>query len=543
MMKPFDRKINSIILTIYLFLCVFAFIYVFVTDSAIPLILISAVLLAGLWFVSNIILRQISKMKIEAEASCPDPGMVIRWGIISSVLAFSVLMVWFIGYRPGSFQGDCINQFGQALSGRYDDWHPVWQTILFYTIPLKLTAGSTWAPTLFQMIWFSLTAGYLTAVIYKHAGKWWAMGIFAYIMLNPYTGQMLLYPWKDCAFAIAGTLAMTMAAQIFFSDGRWADKKYRCILLGFMLANCTIFRHNAVLLTGVLLIALYFRMPDEDAKDGSRSGLLRKNWLIVTVSFIITIAVIKIPLYNALNVTRTPQSVVQSVGLPMAVIGNVTKETPELLDEETADLVYAIAPQSGWDTCYELGNFGVMKYYGDVDLTPIEEAGTGRIVKMAFKCIAASPKASFKAIFALTDIVYGLDIKDEGYIGSQIIDNSLGIEYNGNERLAGLLMTYYKLIRLHGLNFTRQFAFVLLVLLIVILAKCDLTKRSDLKKILICLGIYTYSFGTMLLLTSADSRFFYIDYLICPIGLIMVLKNDQIKDKNVLSESVKTDGK
>ena len=508
-MKLFERRLNAVLLTIYLFLRWFSFCGVFVTDRGLFLLVISIVLIPVLFVVSNAVLNRICRLNPIVPRPKTDRQLLISF-LTATTGAFAILMIWFAAFCPGSFQGDCINQVGQALSGEYDDWHPVWQTILFYTLPLKLTGGKFWSMTFFQMLWFSLVMGYLIRTIYKYAGKWWAAGIWAYIMLNPYTGQMLLYPWKDNAFAMAGTIAFIMAVEICLSHGKWADKWWKCLLLGIMMANCTIFRHNAIALTAFMAIGLFFFMN-------------RIRWVQMLIGFMAFFAMIKGPVYGLLHVQRTPQPVVQAVGLPMAMIGNVVVETPERLDDETAEFVYAIASQEEWEADYELGNFGVMKYYGNVNLRPIEDAGTSKVFQMAGRCILASPKASFRALFALTDIVYGLDLKDEGYIGTQIIDNKYGIMYRRNEQLAAILDVYYKLLRLHGLNFIRQFAFCLLVLLGAVLGRVNLGRVADWKRIMLILGIYAYSFGTMLLLTSADSRFFYIDYLICPLAVVTLM--------------------
>ncbi len=516
-MKSFERRLNAVLLTIYLFLICFSFCFVFVTDRGLFLMIISIVLIPVLFIVSNVALNRISRLNLIASRPKSDRQLLISF-LVATMGSFVILMIWFVTFRPGSFQGDCINQVGQALSGEYDDWHPVWQTILFYTLPLKMTDGKFWSMTFFQMLWFSLVMGYLIRTIYKYAGKWWAAGIWAYVMLNPYTGQMLLYPWKDNAFAMAGAVTFIMAAEIYFTGGQWADKWWKCVLLGIMMANCTIFRHNAIALTAFLVIGVFFFMD-------------RIRWIQMLIGFMAFFAMIKGPVYGLLHVQRTPQSVVQAVRLPMAMIGNVVVETPERLDDETSEFVYAIAPQEEWEADYELGNFGVMKYYGNVNLQPIEDVGTSKVFQMAGRCILASPKASLRAFFALTDIVYGPDLKDEGYIGTQIIDNNYGIMYQGSGRLARFLELYYKLVRLHGLNYTRQFAFCLLILLTVILGRADLRSADEWKRLMLVLSIYAYSFGTMLLLTSADSRFFYVDYLICPLAVILMISK---RENNVM---------
>ena len=38
--------------------------------------------------------------------------------------------------------------------------------------------------------------------MYTNSGTPYSIIAFCYTVLNPYTGQMMLYPWKDSAFAI-----------------------------------------------------------------------------------------------------------------------------------------------------------------------------------------------------------------------------------------------------------------------------------------------------------------------------------------------------
>ncbi len=334
-----EKKINRIILTLYLLLIAFSYVFVFITDNTIYLILSATILALVSWFISGYLLRIVSRIPhIDlSKNNVTDKKTIIIVFAVSALFSFVVLMIWFIGYRPGSFQGDCVFQYKQAITGRYTDWHPAWQTFLFYTIPLKLTGGALWSMTFFQMLWFSLIMGYVCVVVFRYAGIKWMIGILAYIMLNPYTGQMLLYPWKDSAFAMAGAVVMAMSVCIFCSKGEWADSLWRCVLFGIFAANCTVFRHNAILFTAVVLIATGFFTA-------------KKRWLIIAMSAVLSYVVIQGPVSALLHVESDPQTVVQAVGLPMTVIGNVTKETPDKLDEETSEFVYSMADQEAWES-------------------------------------------------------------------------------------------------------------------------------------------------------------------------------------------------
>jgi len=421
------------------------------------------------------------------------------------------MMLWFIGFRPGSFQGDCTYQLEQALTGKYTDWNPVWHTLLFYTIPLKLTGGKLWSMTFFQMIWFSLAIGYMSITTYEYAGKLWTIISFGYIVLNPYTGQMMLYPWKDSAFAITGLLISVMLLKILHTHGEWADKPWLAILLGFLLASLSIFRHNGVLFSIPVIILLVLWI------DKSRL-------LIVFISFTLSMIIVKGPVYRMVNVEHTPQTVEQAVGLPMTILANVTRETPELLDLETAEFMYSIAPQETWENEYQLGNYGVVKYWSDINHQAIEDKGVIPIFMMALRSFTYSPGPAIKATLALTDIVYGIDLLDEGYIGTQIIPNKLGLVEEGNPTIASILTIYYKIIRFHGFNFLRQSACSLLIILLISLSKNNFDKNG-ISGLLPITPLFIYAFGTMLLLTSADSRFFYIAYITCPIYCLIEIMN------------------
>lgn len=52
--------------------------------------------------------------------------------------------------------------------------------------------------------------------------------------------KIMLYPWKDVAFAMSGTLCMLIVFDIYFSYNKLQVKKSKLILLGIMMANAHI---------------------------------------------------------------------------------------------------------------------------------------------------------------------------------------------------------------------------------------------------------------------------------------------------------------
>ncbi len=501
-------RANECLLALYMLLIIISSVFLYVTHSKLILAGIIVVLFVVYFVISHFILGWLAQREFTMREDFATSGGIPVF-VLTTLACLAVLMVWFVAYCPGSFEEDNIAQYGQALTGKYDSWHPIWHTILFYTLPLKIT-GRASGIVLFQMICFSLGVGYMCSTLYKYAGLVYTAVIFALVVLNPFTGYILLYPFKDVAFAIMGVVAMCIAVRMSIpQDSIYSDKWYFCALLGFVLANATLFRYNGVLFTGMLLIALLFNVH-------------RRQWLMIVAGFVLTMIVVRGPVYHLVDAEISGTEVVQTVGLPMSVIGNAVKETPDLIDPEITEFAYSYAPREVWEERYARGNFNLMKYGGVHNPGVVEETGALKITAMAAKCFVQSPQASFDALFALTDFVYGLDTQDKADIDimhSDIIDNDYGIAYAGFEGLAGVLERFARAYKLGGWNFIRKLGFGILVLIAVILSRLRWTSAASWKRVILCLPVLAYDFGTMLLLSGHDARFFYISFLVCPVAV------------------------
>lgn len=426
---------------------------------------------------------------------------------VSAAITLAVMLLYFLAYSPGSFSWDSITQFEQVITGKYNDWHPVWHTFLFFTIPYKLF-GKPSAIVILQLLYFSLLMGYLSITICEICSKKAAAVTLAYLLLNPYTGYTMLYPWKDIAFAMGGLFCTIMALRLI-TKKKNAAKNWKLIVFGIVLASTTIFRHNAVLYTAPLLLLLILRLNKE-------------TWIKILIFFLAAFFFIKGPVYHILDVEKPDQRVEESMGLPLTIIGNVVKETPEAMDQELSDFVYAIAPQEMWDQYYYCGSFNSIKWKG-IDTTVVEEKGYLGMLRLMFKCFRLSPAASFRAFFALTDIVYGFETGLEGDNKPLIAENTYGIAYAGgsmHQTLSGFLESYAGFVNNSVFRYLRTYGIVLLAILFVGLGRLSFKSWKSWKKAFMMVPILAYDFGTMLFLTGADSRFFFITFLTAPLIMI-----------------------
>lgn len=419
-----------------------------------------------------------------------------------------ILFIYYLAYYPGAFSPDSLGQWGQVSEGKYNDWHPVWHTILFFAIPLKLTEDYSLI-VVFQIIYFSLILGYMVVCIAENSNMWASIAAFCFIVLNPYTGCIVMYPWKDVAFGITSLWAMVITYNIYVSKGEWV-KKGRIMLLAFVLVNVTLFRHNGILLSGMMLVALLFEMD-------------RKKWRFLLLLLILLLFLVKGVLYSSLGVEKPGQRRMEMVGLPLTIIANVTKECPDRLDEEMKNFVYQMASQKDWEAKYICGDFNSIKWQGDVfSAEIIEKTSTMNILKMTARCFQIAPMESFKALFMLTDLVYSIE-GDLEYDAKP----ETAVTYNGNQVITTFLQCYKEIFRNTILKYGGSVGVSILIMVAVILGRSDLRSWKDWKRIFICLPIFTYDFGTMLLLTGADLRFFYVTFLLCPLIILILLQDNE----------------
>lgn len=508
-------SINTLLLGIYLFVVWSIYLFVNFYDgisnmiSFLGLLLLCAIMV---FFISRAIMSLISKIPSAQSTEFTRKKKIMSYCVFFLV-SFGILFFWYMAYYPGAFSSDSLGQYTQAITGNYDDWHPVWHTLLFFTLPLTIT-GKAASIIFFQIIYFSLVLGYLALCAYQFFNVKAAVIALAYILLNPCTGCIAMYPWKDAAMAITVLWSMVCVAKIYFTKGQWGEQKGRVLLAAFVLANATLFRHNAILFTLPMVLALFFQLN-------------RKKWVGLALLFFAFIFIVKVPMYSAMHVGKPGYRKVETLGLPLTVIGNVTKEYPQVLDEETSAFVHRLAAQEVWEEYYICGCFGSIK--GKIDKNVIEETNPLDILSMMLRCFKAAPQSSCKAFFMLTDMVYAIEGPIEGDFSPGIEVNELGIAYKGIETFKVFLQWYKQTVTATVFKYIRYIGISILIMAAFILNRSDLRKWNDWKRILLCVPIFIYDFGTMLLLMSADARFFYASFLACPAVVLIMLKSGEEK--------------
>ena len=459
-----------------------------------------------------LLLKKLRTLELKRSAAGTGDGRLLK--LLFFLIPLIVMLIAFAAFYPGGFATDPMTQYGQAVSGQYDDWHPVIHTLLTYKIPLLLTGGWTGSIVLFQILLLTAALGITLCVILKYAGRKIAVFVMLLFVLNPQLSFMGMFPFKDMTFAACVLLLSAFSLEIYFTEGEWLKKTPQLIVFILLLALATLLRHNGILFTLPLLFAVFWYIG-------------KKRTLIIGLGVILLMGLVKLPLNKLLNVQKADQRQVEMLGVPMSVIGAVAANRPEALDEETREFAFKVAPQEVWEQGY-IDCFNYVKWAPETDNNVIEEYGAVRVVKMMLKSLKASPVTALKGLIRVTCPVYSLfyyyHFKDVW-----VTDNSYGLTQTGIPALRNAEYQYSQLAGILAPHLFYCIGAMHFLILAAALAKCRFRKKEDRKKLCLVLPLLIYNFGTALLMTGAEDacRFFFYTWFVTPLLLILYFKKDE----------------
>lgn len=502
----------AVLLFLYLWLC--QYLRYFLLDT-VPAGVISIVLLSALQALplcaSGLLL--FSKIRISGVSSA---GQFLRlrrfFPVVAAVLTFGYLLLWLIAYYPGGFSTDCISQLNQALTGNYNNWHPVLHTWLFFWIPWQLfhtPAGII----LYQIILFSLAVGYLYRVLSRRGCPMAFLVLsWLFLVINPQTAKIMMFPWKDSALTVVVLVIFAQLIEIYDTDGAWLKKWHHFLSFSALCFLATVLRHNAILLTAPIYAILFF-FQKRIRKPVLCSGLLVLFALLLLNGPVMTLAKVEAPGNRQTEV----------LGLPMTVLSEVYVETPEMLSDNAFGFMDSLATGEEWELYYQTGNFNTMKWNSSRPLTDlIEHEGARNILRYTVQAFLNSPKYALRGFASLTQMVWN----PVGFPGwSNELPycelNNLGVAAQGSPQLAQILSGFSDTTESFLLYlFTKNIG---MMILIAMYAAVTNVGRGKLGRAFMVFPMLIYDFGTMLLLTGPDFRFFHFNFVIIIPLLYLIL--------------------
>lgn len=502
----------SALLFLYLWICQFLRYFLFDTipDGVISMILLSALRALPLC-VSGLLL--FAKVRI-SNVSCGEQFPRLRrfFPVVAATLTFGNLLLWLIAHYPGGFSYDSISQLNQVLTGSYNNWHPVLHTWLFFWIPWQLFHAPA-GIVLYQIVLFSLAVGYLYWVLSRRGCPMVFLVLSClFLVINPQTAKIMMFPWKDSALTVVALVIFTQLIEIYDTDGAWLKKWHHFLSFSALCFIATVLRHNAILLTAPIYAILFF-FQKRIRKPILFSGLLVLFALLILNGPVMALAKVEAP--------GNRQSEV--LGLPMTVLSEVYMETPEMLSEKAFVFMDSLAPREEWEQYYQTGNFNAMKWNSPRSLTDlIEYEGISNILQYTVQAFQNSPIHALRGFASLTQMIWN-PVGFPGWSNMQPYceSNNLGIAAQGSPHLARILSGFGGTAESFFLYLlTRNIGMIILIALFTAVTNVG---RGKLGRAFMVFPMLIYDFGTMLLLTGPDFRFFHFNFVIIIPLLYLIL--------------------
>lgn len=431
---------------------------------------------------------------------------------ICFVMALGIFGCTFAACYPGGVNYDVSNQWRQVHSGEYNNWHPLFHTLMMWLLTRFVDSYSFMV--LVQIVAFAALLSYLTATVHRCGVPWWlALIVHMLVAASLPVRNTLMYFGKDSAMTM-GILGLTIqAVRILYTRGEWLKKPLHAVVMGLTLAYTTLLRVNALFFTVpfVLCILLTYRA-------------FWKKTAVSVLAMALALAVVQGPVFGLLDVVYPKNTVEESIGLPMTVLCDIRKMDPQALDTETRLFLNKLAPSKVWQEGYVMHNYNSIKFTFPREL--IAEHSAGEILGMAARAAGNAPRTAFAAFNGLTDLVWGVTGRGEGY---QKIGNSGDIE-SARYPSATLNALGKAVCRIWEVPMewgvlawlTENIGVQLALLLIVTLWALY---RHGVEALLMALPTLLYDLGTMLLLASNDARFFQFSMTIalpCMLALLFL---------------------
>ena len=316
-------------------------------------ILVIWIILVGYWLLTRLILKSIieirhgaHKEKSEHISSREDnfSGLVRatapynrvfgkRIFIITAVVCFICYLPYFLYEFPGIMTADSMVQLDQATGqDLLTNHHPVIHTFIigiFYKLGLLVTGNRpTFAIafyTFFQMIFMCLCCGAAvkeTLRIVKKRSYRFAFALMFFYALIPFNPVFAVTIWKDVPFAGIAMLLCIVITEIL----RKGEKSKVSDFVKFTILSILfcLFRSNAWYAYLIFAVAFVISMR----------RIRLKQALISVITCVVIVLIIKIPVFNALNIPGPDFT--ESLSVPLQQVARVLVNDRAVAEEDLA---------------------------------------------------------------------------------------------------------------------------------------------------------------------------------------------------------------
>jgi hypothetical protein len=251
------------------------------------------------------------------------------------------------------------------------------------------------------------------------------------------------------------------------------------------------------------------------------------------------------------NIQKNTYRTTETMGMCIVMMGNAVHEADYLMSDEALSFMYSINDADSWDLVYSRGDWNMVKCEKSANWDVIEEAGRKKILDYTLDTLLRAPDQSIKAFLDVTGMIWkvdgdrpwlrAMDDYDSNYqsVLDAFDDSTVELmdKYDVNSVSALYINEVIQLYRATVRESFMKYIFCyigLLNLILLVVCFAGIKEKGDLRKILYILPIMCYSYGTAILLSGYDLRFFSYTYVCFFPALFLLFKKNKVSDEENL---------
>ncbi|PMU10508.1 MULTISPECIES: hypothetical protein [unclassified Pseudomonas] len=362
---------------------------------------ISAAKPFGIAFVAFFILLLVLGRRAVSPASRASSGSawMHAWIVLSSLTVYGLVLA---AYWPGQMSPDSINQWGQIVSGQYNDSHPILSTQL-YKLAFDVYPQPQSAVILQILIFTSATWFF-----FKECLAWGAsprvIALAALLFpLFPATFLIVTTLWKDVPFT-AGVILLSALAAREVRRGMTL-RLDSLFLMGMAGVLIIAMRHNGILISVIFFAALLFF---------AKAGQTRLRVGVTLISQIAIFLMIKTLLLTVLNVSPIlPQ---YRAIVAMHVLGSMETAGVEW-ESDDRQLLERLLPAQEWRENYKCESVVPLFWHPELrkEWSFLGEH-TSELNSLALKAIWNYPLVFLKHQTCVTGLIWRIGGRDDEWL-------------------------------------------------------------------------------------------------------------------------------
>jgi hypothetical protein len=339
--------------------------------------------------------------------------MVVVWGI------------YLLTFFPGMMSPDSNVQWGQIISGHFNDAHPVFHTLSMWLVTRIWLSPA--AVVISQILFLSLTVAWGIRLLEEHGFPAWAGWLLAAIFaLAPLNGNMVIVLWKDIPYSTSLFLLSLMILKIVLTKGDWLEKQFTWVWLGLVSMCIASFRHNGFPIPIAAWIALL---------------IFYRNWwkyiVRAAVMSLVVYGVIHGPIYKALMVEQPTSGTFEHI-LMHHIAAHINTGQPLTPSEQS--LAESIVPGSNWgyNCCSALSTSKTTGLF-DAETSIPDAAVQELFISLAVK----EPGVELEHLKCVSSIVW----RSPGYCGANTLlpyNSTLWIDPGAKENIENSLIPAFQ---------------------------------------------------------------------------------------------------